>query len=312
MGYWIQIRAPGLFACCQRGWVDQRPSYTTSYTYTNERCPCTGGQRIGQAARHALEKHCGMVRRHCSLLKLEFLGQQQPGGTVGKMVYAQSEDATYPVDIVCTCLFLVNRLLLVVWSLCLCVSGRTGVLPLNHQVLLQRCSWGSASLWHHKVRPNSYGSHISVLLHCFTILSALDSVLHFKGCSLLVHYCFLFSCVDVCYICRRDTFNHLTTWLEDARQHSNSNMVIMLIGNKRSVYILILFLVLIVYYVFIYISSTYWYKCPILFFWQQFSCRKWHKKNERTAFLKWLVDLNSGLNTFTQFRFSIFNTGASQ
>ncbi|KAK1786271.1 hypothetical protein P4O66_017971 [Electrophorus voltai] len=30
----------------------------------------------------------------------------------------------------------------------------------------------------------------------------------------------------------RDTFNHLTTWLEDARQHSNSNMVIMLIGNK--------------------------------------------------------------------------------
>ncbi|UYV63462.1 RAB2A [Cordylochernes scorpioides] len=32
--------------------------------------------------------------------------------------------------------------------------------------------------------------------------------------------------------CRRDTFNHLTTWLEDARQHSNSNMVIMLIGNK--------------------------------------------------------------------------------
>ena len=59
-------------------------------------------------------------------------------------------------------------------------------------------------------------------------------------------------------ITRRDTFNHLvrpsrphlqtdgyfminvflassqTTWLEDARQHSNSNMVIMLIGNKRS------------------------------------------------------------------------------
>uniref|UniRef100_A0A8C5W6M1 RAB2A, member RAS onco family n=1 Tax=Microcebus murinus TaxID=30608 RepID=A0A8C5W6M1_MICMU len=25
-------------------------------------------------------------------------------------------------------------------------------------------------------------------------------------------------------ITRRDTFNHLTTWLEDARQHSNSNM----------------------------------------------------------------------------------------
>lgn len=34
-----------------------------------------------------------------------------------------------------------------------------------------------------------------------------------------------------CY--RRETFNHLTSWLEDARQHSSSNMVIMLIGNKR-------------------------------------------------------------------------------
>ncbi|KAH9407572.1 PREDICTED: ras-related protein Rab-2 [Rhagoletis zephyria] len=33
-------------------------------------------------------------------------------------------------------------------------------------------------------------------------------------------------------ITRRETFNHLTTWLEDARQHSNSSMVIMLIGNK--------------------------------------------------------------------------------
>lgn len=33
-------------------------------------------------------------------------------------------------------------------------------------------------------------------------------------------------------ITRRDTFNHLTSWLEDARQHSSSNMIIMLIGNK--------------------------------------------------------------------------------
>jgi len=33
-------------------------------------------------------------------------------------------------------------------------------------------------------------------------------------------------------ITRRETFNHLTVWLEDARQHSNSNMTIMLIGNK--------------------------------------------------------------------------------
>lgn len=33
-------------------------------------------------------------------------------------------------------------------------------------------------------------------------------------------------------ITRRETFNHLGAWLEDARQHSNSNMTIMLIGNK--------------------------------------------------------------------------------
>jgi len=33
-------------------------------------------------------------------------------------------------------------------------------------------------------------------------------------------------------ITRRDTFNHLTSWLEDAQQHANSNMTIMLIGNK--------------------------------------------------------------------------------
>eukprot|EP00897_Mesotaenium_endlicherianum_P002651 jgi/Mesen1/2413/ME000157S01552 len=30
----------------------------------------------------------------------------------------------------------------------------------------------------------------------------------------------------------RETFNHLASWLEDARQHANSNMTIMLIGNK--------------------------------------------------------------------------------
>ncbi|KAH7676822.1 Small monomeric GTPase protein [Dioscorea alata] len=33
-------------------------------------------------------------------------------------------------------------------------------------------------------------------------------------------------------ITRRETFNHLANWLEDARQHANPNMTIMLIGNK--------------------------------------------------------------------------------
>ena len=34
-------------------------------------------------------------------------------------------------------------------------------------------------------------------------------------------------------ITRRDTFQHLSRWLEEARQHAQSNMVIMLIGNKN-------------------------------------------------------------------------------
>jgi hypothetical protein len=33
-------------------------------------------------------------------------------------------------------------------------------------------------------------------------------------------------------ITRRETFNHLSRWLEEARQHGNPDMVIMLIGNK--------------------------------------------------------------------------------
>jgi len=33
-------------------------------------------------------------------------------------------------------------------------------------------------------------------------------------------------------ITRRDTFQHLSRWLEEARNHANPNMVIMLIGNK--------------------------------------------------------------------------------
>jgi len=33
-------------------------------------------------------------------------------------------------------------------------------------------------------------------------------------------------------ITRRETFSHLTRWLEEARQNSHSSMVIMLIGNK--------------------------------------------------------------------------------
>ncbi|CAH8572368.1 unnamed protein product [Schistosoma turkestanicum] len=33
-------------------------------------------------------------------------------------------------------------------------------------------------------------------------------------------------------VTRRDTFNHLASWLQDARQHASPNMVITLVGNK--------------------------------------------------------------------------------
>lgn len=33
-------------------------------------------------------------------------------------------------------------------------------------------------------------------------------------------------------ITRRDTFNHISTWLDEVRQNGNSDMVIILIGNK--------------------------------------------------------------------------------
>ncbi|KAL4377262.1 hypothetical protein GQ457_02G012120 [Hibiscus cannabinus] len=33
-------------------------------------------------------------------------------------------------------------------------------------------------------------------------------------------------------ITRRETFNHLMSWLNDARQHGNPNMAVMVIGNK--------------------------------------------------------------------------------
>jgi len=33
-------------------------------------------------------------------------------------------------------------------------------------------------------------------------------------------------------ITRRDSFNHLASWLEDARKHANENMAIVLVGNK--------------------------------------------------------------------------------
>jgi Ras-related protein Rab-2A len=36
-------------------------------------------------------------------------------------------------------------------------------------------------------------------------------------------------------ITRRESFQHLNRWLEETKQNSNPNMVIMLVGNKKDV-----------------------------------------------------------------------------
>lgn len=57
------------------------------------------------------------------------------------------------------------------------------------------------------------------------------------GCAVEIRisdiWCYLFIEDGLyCVSCRRETFNHLASWLEDARQHANANMTVMLIGNK--------------------------------------------------------------------------------
>lgn len=46
------------------------------------------------------------------------------------------------------------------------------------------------------------------------------------------NFCMLMVLPPDCPYFRRETFNHLASWLEDARQHANANMTVMLIGNK--------------------------------------------------------------------------------
>ena len=42
----------------------------------------------------------------------------------------------------------------------------------------------------------------------------------------------MLKCSDIFSALRRETFEHLLMWLEDARQHSTSKTTYMLIGNK--------------------------------------------------------------------------------
>ncbi|XP_039045816.1 ras-related protein RABB1b-like [Hibiscus syriacus] len=41
-----------------------------------------------------------------------------------------------------------------------------------------------------------------------------------------------FAELQILFLSRRETFNHLASWLKDARQHANPNPTIMFVGNK--------------------------------------------------------------------------------
>lgn len=72
--------------------------------------------------------------------------------------------------------------------------------------------------------------YVSLFLFCFSVCWVVWGI---KYESLLI---FLMSPSTenrkILLLTRRETFNHLASWLEDARQHANPNMAIMLIGNK--------------------------------------------------------------------------------
>lgn len=88
-------------------------------------------------------------------------------------------------------------------------AGRSRILQIHHKILLQRCCWCPACLRYHQVPTFVFYSYSCYYLFIFKSNLIIDSILH-----------------------RRETFNHLASWLEDARQHANANMTIMLIGNK--------------------------------------------------------------------------------
>ena len=121
-------------------------------------------------------------------------------------------------------------------------AGWAGVLQVNHTVVLP---WRSRSFaW----SMTSRGKHLSVACLSVRIAMYASGPLHriMGNCSaqvrklarrLLVWNMHIPPYGDVYHEhrpapCRRETFNHLASWLEDARQHANPNMTIMLIGNK--------------------------------------------------------------------------------
>lgn len=114
----------------------------------------------------------------------------------------------------------------------LACAGRAGVLQVDHTLLLQRSGGRPAGVRHHQVgaawcpsaaqQPRrTLGGQQACAVH-----AAAQGRRGARRCGCR---CLQLSAPAAC---RRETFNHLASWLEDARQHANPNMTIMLIGNK--------------------------------------------------------------------------------
>ena len=54
----------------------------------------------------------------------------------------------------------------------------------------------------------------------------------FQRCFLAIPADFSLPDEHILKIYRRDTFNHVSRWLEEARSNGNPNMVVLLVGNK--------------------------------------------------------------------------------
>lgn len=80
---------------------------------------------------------------------------------------------------------------------------------------------------------------VPVSLNIDRLLLSVSEPLHAKYPFVITFYLFFCSFSPFAhatgffgFLCRRETFNNLHYWLEDAKKYSNENIVIMLVGNK--------------------------------------------------------------------------------
>lgn len=92
--------------------------------------------------------------------------------------------------------------------------GRAGEIPCCHTQLLQRSRRGPHGVWHHQV--DQYSALITLRLHvqCYFLKKCTCYYISHKE-----HMWFLL------FFCRRSTYNHLSSWLTDARNLTNPNTV---------------------------------------------------------------------------------------